>query len=162
MIFCFFLFFSTIIFKPQFNNYKHCAVMKPSPAVSICLKMCSSSGVSCLLSLAPIVFKFVKKLGVIISSINSKQKEILQKTTLFLKVIKNTGESPQIVQFRAFHLIKAFIATIKMTYYLTTVHSAVSSSEYAALSIKNCPILYAIIQFSAKYYFGTEDRATAI
>ena len=49
-----------------------------------------------------------------------------------------------------------------MTYYLTTVHSAVSSSEYAALSIKNCPILYAIKQFSAKYYLGTEDRATAI
>ena len=49
-----------------------------------------------------------------------------------------------------------------MTYYLTTVHSAESSSEYAALSIKNCPILYAIKQFSAKYYLGTEDRATAI
>ena len=47
-----------------------------------------------------------------------------------------------------------------MTYYLTTVHSAVSSSEYAALSIKNCPILYAIKRFSAKYYLGTEDRAT--
>ena len=59
MYFCFFLSLPQKYPQPQFSNYKHCAVMNPSPAVSICLKICSSPGVSCLLSLAPIGFKFI-------------------------------------------------------------------------------------------------------
>ena len=48
-------------YNPQFSVYKHCAVMEPSPLVSISLKIYSSPLVSCLLSLAPIVFEFMNR-----------------------------------------------------------------------------------------------------